>query len=74
MELARRLSRQALKLDPKEKQLRTTMVEEEDEEGYLNSTQNPLDDSELSLLISSITGDMDNNIWINSKSTMATAI
>ena len=52
MELARRLSRQALKLDPKEKQLRTTMVEEEDEEEYLNSTQNPLDDSELSLLIS----------------------
>ena len=50
------------------------MVEEEDEEGYLNLTQNPLDNSELSLLISSITGDMDNNIWINSKSTMATAI
>jgi len=74
LELAKRLSRQALQHDSEKKQLRTTMVEEEDKEEYLNSTLNPLDDSELSLLISSITGDMDNGIWINSKSTMATAI
>ena len=65
------------KLLEKEKQLRTpptTVVEEDDEEEYLNSTQHPLDDSELSVLISSITGDMDNCVWINSKSTMATKI
>ena len=74
LELAKRLSRQALQPDSEKKQLRTTIVEEEDEDEYLNSTLNPLDDSELSLLISSITGDMDNGIWINSKSTMATAI
>jgi hypothetical protein len=30
-------------------QLRTTITEEEDEEEYLNSTQNPLDDTELSV-------------------------
>ena len=57
----------------KEKRLRTT--EEEDEEEHLNSTQNPLDDNELSvLIISTITGDMDNSEWINSKSTMAKKI
>ena len=59
----------------KEKSARTTvMVEEEDREEYLNSTQNPLNDDELSVLISSITGNMDNDIWINSKSTTATRI
>ena len=60
----------------KEKRLRTTVTiaEEEDEEEHLNSTQNPLDDNELSVLISTITGDMDNSEWINSKSTMATKI
>ena len=52
----------------------TNITEEEDEEEYLNSTQNPLDDSELSLLISIITGDRDNDVWINSKSTTATRI
>jgi hypothetical protein len=59
-----------------EKQLRTTatIVEEEDREAHLNSTQNPLDNDELSLLISSITGDMDDSAWINSKSTTATKI
>jgi transposase InsO family protein len=58
----------------KEEEAKTTMtiVEEEDEEEYLNSTQNPLGCSELALLISSITGNTDNDIWINSKTTMAT--
>ena len=39
-------------LPEKEKQIRTTttVLEEEDGEEHLNSTQNPLDDSELSLL------------------------
>ena len=47
----------------KEKQLRTTgtIAEEEDEEEHLNSTQNPIDDNKLSVLISTITGDMDNS-------------
>ena len=51
-----------------------TITEEEDEEEYLNSMQNPLDDTELSVLISTITGNTDNSKWINSKSTMATKI
>ena len=38
------------------------------------TTQNPLDDDKLSVLISTITGDTDNNVWINSKSTTATRI
>ena len=60
----------------KEKRLRTTatIAEEEDKEEHLNSTRNPLDDNKLSVLISTITGDMDNSEWINSKSTMATKI
>ena len=40
----------------------------------MNSTQYPLEEDELSVLISSITGDTDNSTWINSKSTMATQI
>jgi hypothetical protein len=60
LELARRLARQAIKHLDKTK-LRTTMIEE-DEEEYLNSTQNPLEeDAELSVLISTITGDTDNS-------------
>ena len=68
------LARQALKLKTEE-QLRTPeIIDEEDEEEHLNSTQNPLDDNELSVLISTITGDTDDSIWVNSKSTMATVI
>ena len=51
-----------------------TITEEEDKEEYLNSTQNPLDDNELSVLIASITGNTDKEAWINSKSTTATQI
>jgi hypothetical protein len=73
MELARKLARQAIK--PLErKRLRTTVTEEVDEEEHLNSTQNPIEeDTELSVLISTITGDTDNCTWINSKSTTATS-
>ena len=65
-----------VQLTQPEKQLRTTatITEEEDAEEYLNLTQNPLDDTELSVLISTITGNTDNGEWINSKSTMATKI
>ena len=63
-------------LPKKEKQLRTTttITEEEDKEAHLNSTQTHLDEDELSVIISSITGDTDNSEWIHSKSTMATRI
>ena len=64
-------------LPEKETQLRTTMTiteEEEDKEAHLNSTQMHLDEDELSLIISSITGDTDYSEWIRSKSTMATII
>ena len=54
--------------------LRTTINDEEDEEEYLNSTQNPLDDTELSVLISTIMDNTEDDIWINSKSTMATKV
>jgi hypothetical protein len=52
----------------------TAITEEKDEEAHLNATQNPLPDNELALLISTITDDMDNGIWIDSKSTTATKI
>lgn len=42
-----------------------TILEEEDEEEYLNLTQHPLEHSELALLISIITSEMDNNIYGN---------
>jgi hypothetical protein len=74
LELAKKLARQALKPPINKTQLRTTIKDEEDEEEYLNSTQNPLDDTELSVLIYAITDDLDNSVWINSKSTMATKI
>ena len=63
-------------LPEKETQLRTTTTntEEEDKEAHLNSTQTHLDEDELSLIISSITGDTDDSEWIRSKSTMATKI
>ena len=49
-------------------------ITEEDKEAHLNSTQTHLDEDELSVIISSITGDTDNSEWIHSKSTMATRI
>ena len=51
-----------------------TISEEDDKEEYLNLTQNPLDESDLAMLISSITGEMDNDIWINAEMSMATEI
>ena len=75
-ELARKLLRPKTgkTILKKENRLRTTVTEKEDEEKHLNSTQNPLDDAELSVLISTITGDTDDHVWINSKSTMATKL
>ena len=39
-----------------------------------NYIQNPLDKTELSTIISTITGDMEDSAWINSKSTTTTTI
>ena len=61
--MAKKLARQTLKedLDKQEREMlnRTaaTISEEEDEEEHLNSTQNPLDNNDLTLLVSSITGE-----------------
>ena len=51
-----------------------TMMTEEDEEKYLNHTWDPLEDTELSTIISTITGDTEDSTWINSKTTTATTI
>jgi hypothetical protein len=60
----------------KEKRTRTpaTISVEEDKEKHLNSTQNPLDHDDIALLVSTLIGETDNNIWINAKSTTATDI
>ena len=61
-----------------EKRTRTPVmiVEEEDEDTHLNSTQNPINENDklLSTLILTITDDSDAAIWINSKITTATKI
>ena len=57
-----------------QKRTPVTISQEDDEEEYLNWTQNPLDESNLAILVSSITGEMDNDIWINAKMSTATEI
>ena len=50
------------------------MIEEiPDDDEWKNQTINSIDD-DIDLLISYINGDMDRNIWINAKSTMAMEI
>ena len=44
------------------------------EEECLNYTQNPQDKTELSIIISTITGDTEDSAWIYSKLTTTTAI
>ena len=51
-----------------------TMMTEEDKEKYLNHTRNPLEETKLSMIISTITGDTEDSIWINSKTTTTTTI
>jgi hypothetical protein len=74
LERAKELTRQALALGPKRFIPKPSIEEIPDKEEPLNSTQQPLDDNKLSVLVSTITGDMDDAIWINSKSTTATRI
>ena len=50
-----------------------TIEEIPDDDEWKNQTINSIDD-DMDLLISYIDGDMDRNVWINAKSTMATEI
>ena len=52
----------------------TTVIEEKDEQGQLNRTQNPLLETDLAVLIVTITDDPEDYLWINAKSTNATII
>ena len=77
-EMARKLAKQAIKYssDKQHQEIQnrtaTTISEEEDEEDHLNLTQNPLDNNDLALLVTSITDEMDTDTWINAK--MSTAM
>ena len=51
-----------------------TMMTEEDEEEDINHIRNSLEETELSTIISTITGNTEDSIWINSKTTTATTI
>ena len=53
---------------------KTIVVEERDEQEYLNHMQNPLLQMELSTLITTILGDTSSDVWINAKTTTATLI
>ena len=52
----------------------TTAREEIDKQEYLNHTQNPLPQTELAMLITTILGDASFELWIIAKTTTATAI
>ena len=64
LDLAKAKARQAL----------TTIVEEKDKEERLNWTLNPLLETNLAILIATITDDPEDYLWINAKSTNATTI
>ena len=49
-------------------------MEEMDEQEYLNYTQNPLPQTELATLITTILGDTSSELWINAKTTTTTTI
>ena len=59
---------------PSTQQIMATVIEEIDEQGQLNQTQNPLLETDLAVLIESITDDSEDYLWINAKSTNATII
>ena len=58
----------------KARQALTTIKEEKDEEERLNRTLNPLPETDLAILIATITDDPEDYLWINTKSTNATTI
>ena len=71
-EMARKLAKQAIKysLDKQHQEIQNrtaaTISEEEDEGDHLNSTQNPLDNNDSALLVSSITDEMDTDTVMTS--------
>ena len=72
MQLAKALVRKQLNYGkPKE---RTIIMEETDEQEYLNHTQNPSSQTELATLITMILRDTSSKLWINAKTTTATTI
>ena len=72
MQLVKALVRKQLGYEkPKTK---TIVVEERDEQEYLNHMQNSLPQTELSTLITMILGDTPCDVWINAKTTTATLI
>ena len=52
----------------------TIAMEEMDEQEYLNHTQNPLPQTELATLMTTILGDASSELWINAKTTTTTSI
>ena len=72
MQLAKALVRKQLGYGkPKE---RTVAMEETDEQEHLNHTQNPLPETELATLLTTILGNTSSDLWINAKTTTATTI
>ena len=72
MQLAKVLVRK--QLGYRKPKTRTIAMEETDEQEYLNHMQNTLPQTELATLITTILGDASSELWINSKTTTATAI
>ena len=72
MQLAKALVRK--QLGYKTPKLETTITEEMDEQKNLNHTQNPLPETELATLLTTLLGDASSDLWINAKTTTATAI
>ena len=72
MQLAKTLVRK--QLGYKTPKLETTITEEMDEQANLNHTQNPLPEMELATLLTTLLGDASSDLWINAKTTTATAI
>ena len=72
MQLAKTLVRK--QLGYKTPKLGATIMEEMDEQESLNHTQNPLPETELATLLTTILGDTFLDLWINTKTTTATAI
>ena len=70
----RKWKHSTLKRKPNKESRPVTINTEKDKEEHLNRTQNPLEDEELAAIISTITGNIEDGAWINSKSTTATAI
>ena len=72
MQLAKALVRK--QLGYKMPKLGTTIMKEMNKQESLNHTQNPLPETELAALLTTILGNTSSDIWINAKTTTATEI